>query len=83
MRGEVTLDEMEEIVDVLNYDDAKKAEAEQAEKEAEQADPPSPTAARREKDARTVASAVVKCLEDERFVDMVGAHEFEGFTAHG
>ena len=77
LSGEVTLDEMEEIVDVLNYDDAKKAEAEQAEKAAEQADPPSPTAARREKDARTVASAVVKCLEDERFVEGLFSSELQ------
>ena len=72
MRGDVVLQEIDEIVDVLNYGQAKP----EPEPEAD-AEELLPTSAVRERNALTVATAVVKCMEDERFVEGLFSEEKE------
>eukprot|EP01043_Picozoa_sp_COSAG02_P053756 COSAG02_NODE_5984_length_3890_cov_11.855447_1_plen_483_part_10 len=70
MRGDVVLQEIDEIVDVLNFESASSpAPRDEPPAAAEPTEQPSPTSARRDQNALTVATAVVKCMEDERFVE--------------
>eukprot|EP01043_Picozoa_sp_COSAG02_P059982 COSAG02_NODE_7746_length_2863_cov_41.939942_1_plen_522_part_10 len=71
MRGDVVLQEIDEIVDVLNFKSASSSPAARDEPPttAEATEQPSPTSVKRDQNALTVATAVVKCMEDERFVE--------------